>query len=92
MIMDAQESLVTNWRDDGKKIIEICHTIKPFNKGMGEFLKYCTACGGNWGGMLLTCVKELYPAVYDVIPDDMGFNAWICIINILILCGVDTRE
>ena len=91
MIMDAQETLVNNWKDDGKKVIEICHTINPFNKSIDDFLNHCTACGGNWGGMLLTGIKKLYPDVYDAIPDDMGINVWICIISTLILCGVDTR-
>ena len=42
--------------------------------------------------MLLTGIRELWPAVYDAIPDDMGCFAFECIADILILCGVDTTE
>ena len=57
-----------------------------------EFLNHCTACGGNWGGMLLSGVHELWPEVWDIIPEDMGVNAFYTICNLLILLGVDTRE
>ena len=34
---------------------------------MKEFLNHCTACGGNWGAMLLTGIKKLFPSEYDKI-------------------------
>lgn len=54
-----------------------------------EFLDHCVACGGNWGGMLLSGMKELYPKTWEAIPDDMGVNAWLCICMILELLDVD---
>lgn len=30
-----------------------------------EFMSNCTACGGNWGAMLLTGVKHVFPNEYD---------------------------
>lgn len=61
-------------------------TITPMT--MDDFLKHCTACGGNWGGMLLTGLNELYPEVYDAIPDNMGHFAWNGICTTLKLLGV----
>lgn len=55
-----------------------------------EFLTHCTACGGNWGGMLLTGIHELLPHIYDTIPEHMGKNAWACLCETLALCGVIT--
>lgn len=55
---------------------------------MEEFLNHCTACGGNWGGMLLTGLKELYPEVYNAIPDDMGMFAWRGICDTLALLNI----
>lgn len=92
MIKTAQESIANHWREDGKKVIEEAAKVNPFNNSFKEFLQFCTACGGNWGGMLLTGIRELWPAVYDAIPDDMGCFAFECIADILILCGVDTTE
>lgn len=92
MIADAQETLVKFWGDDGKKVIETCAKVTPFNGGCKKFLDHCTACGGNWGGMLLTGVHELWPEVWDAIPNDMGCFAWTCICSVLVLCGVDTSE
>lgn len=30
-----------------------------------EFLSNCTACGGNWGAMLLTGIKRVFPDNYE---------------------------
>ena len=57
-----------------------------------EFLNHCTACGGNWGGMFLSGIRELWPEVWDVIPEDMGVHAFYTMCNLLILLGVDTSE
>lgn len=56
---------------------------------MDEFLNHCTACGGNWGGMLLTGIQALYPEVYNAIPDDMGHFAWNSICTTIKLLGIE---
>lgn len=91
-IIEAQDTIVENWGDAGKKIIEIIfnHTDEyVLRMTCGEFLQSCTACGGNWGGMFLSGIKRLAPEVYDAIPDDMGCHAWICIIATLKLMRVE---
>lgn len=92
MILEAQTYIINQWEDDGKKVIEAIYHVNPFNGSMKEFLTHCTACGGNWGGMLLTGIKKLYPDVWKAIPDDMGIFAFLCIAYTLLLCGVDTSE
>ena len=89
---EAREFLLEQWGDSATRVIEICNTINRFDGDTGEFLKYCSACGGNWGGMLLTGIRDLYPTLYDAIPDDMGVFAFACIIRVLQLCGVDTSR
>lgn len=40
----------------------------PETKGvmsMKDFLNHCTACGGNWGAMLLTGIKRVFPDNYE---------------------------
>ena len=95
----AYENLITIWgKEVADNILKITHweVFDSFDYLEGDenctfdnFLKHCTACGGNWGGMLLTGIKELWPKVWDAIPDDMGSFAWAGIINTLILCGVE---
>ena len=34
-----------------------------------EFLNNCTACGGNWGAMLLTGIKKVFPEHYDEVSN-----------------------
>lgn len=92
MITEAQNDLVTAWGEAGKRVIEVCAKNSPLNMGAAEFLTHCVACGGNWGGMLLTGIRELRPEVWEAIPDDMGVFAWQGICSTLILCGVDTSE
>ena len=92
MIQDAQNQIVNSWGKDGEKVIEECAKVTPFNNGSKAFLEYCLACGGNWGGMLLSGIQELYPEVWDAIPDDLDVYAFGNICSVLILCGVDTTE
>ena len=91
-IIEAQNYLVENWGEDGKKVIETCFRMAPFNDSFDSFLNHCTAYGGNWGGMLLTGIKKLYPEVWEVIPNDMGINVWPCLLYTLLLLGVDTTN
>lgn len=92
MIIEAQNYLVENWGEDGKKVIETAFTVNPFRGTTTDFLSYCLACGGDWGQMLLTGIQELYPEVHNVIPKEMGVFAFTCLCYVLILCGVDTSE
>lgn len=91
-IIEAQEFLVKHWEDDGKKVIEECARAVPYNDTVKVFLKECTPCGGNWGGMMLTGIRKCWPEVWKAIPEDMGIFAWNCLIYILLLCGVDTTS
>lgn len=89
-IRNAQEFLVDEWGEAGKTVIAICSRQTPFNGTFDSFLSYCTACGGNWGGMILSGIKTLYPEVWNAIPDNMGGQAFACICFVLNLLGVDT--
>ena len=88
-IIEAQQSLVEHWGEAGKRVIEECAKVTPYNNTFNKFLNECTACGGNWGGMFLTGVQRLYPEVWDAIPDDMGVFAFADICSTLILLGID---
>ena len=81
--------LAKEWGRDGEKVIAECFKADTKEITNLEFLPYCSACGGNWGGMLLTGIKRLYPEVWDAIPDDMGHNAWSCIIATLKLLKIN---
>ena len=95
-IKEAMDFLVEHWGEDGKRVIEAIFNLDDHNlvRGMSmrEFLQSCTACGGNWGGMLLSGIKRLCPTVWNIIPNDMGTHAWGCICYTLMLLGVDTKE
>lgn len=42
-----------------------------------EFLNNCTACGGNWGAMLLTGIKCVFPEQYEEVEkhyNSMNFS------------------
>lgn len=86
--LSGDEFIVATWKEDGIKVLEVIaaqHTTPMTND---EFLNHCFACGGDWGTMLLTGIKALYPEVYDAIPDDMGHFAWRCICETLELLQI----
>lgn len=87
---EARASILENWGKDGENVIKACMKVEPFGGTFEKFLDNCTACGGNWGGMLLSGIKKLYPAVWDAIPDEMGDLAFIMLCYTLQLLGVDT--
>ena len=91
-IIDAQEMLVKHWGVYGEQVI--AEAVRAERKPMTfkQFLDNCTACGGNWGGMLLTGINKLWPDVWKAIPDEMGIQAWGCLCSVLVLCGVGTSE
>jgi hypothetical protein len=88
-LKEAQEELVNAWGDDGKEVIRMCW-VNRHSMPMKEFLSHCTACGGDWGAMLLTGIRRLSQEVYDAIPNDMGVHAFISLLHVLMLMGVDT--
>lgn len=91
-ITEAQEALVKYWGEDGKKIIAQCFQERAFGGDITAFLKFCTAHGGNWGGMFLSGIDYLYPEVYALIPNEMGQSAFACIMYTMLLLGVKTWE
>ena len=85
----AIELVKNNWGDD--LLVLTCLTNKtPMT--FKEFLTHCYPCGGDWGAMLLSGVHELYPEIWDAIPDNMGWNPFNTICALLILLGVDFEE
>jgi hypothetical protein len=74
----------------GNAVLEAIDRQTTAPMTMDQFLDHCTACGSNWGGMLLTGLKELYPEVYDAIPDNMGMLAWRGICDTLTLLNIQS--
>ena len=89
-VEEAKSYLHKNWPESADAVIKACEELDRKEMSMKDFLDHCTACGGNWGGMFLTGIKRLFPAVYDAIPDDMGVQAFGCILHTMLLCGIDT--
>lgn len=95
MIMSMEEfkkikdALVNDWGDNGIEIINYIATIPTFEGTFDDFLKLCIPCGGNWGGMLLTGIKAYNRKLWDLIPEDMGTDAFIDICYILRLLGIE---
>ena len=88
----AYADLIDLWGEEtARKILVAAFTAVPTTEveTFDDFLKHCTACGGDWSQMLLTGIKALWPTVYDAIPYFMSANAFSALIDILILCDVE---
>lgn len=86
---ESRYFILEHW---GKEVLGIIDSCEPLNITFKEFLDHCVACGGNWGGMLLSGLRELRPEIWEAIPDDMGCYAWRCICETLALAGVIMEE
>ena len=87
--MTEREFVLNQW---GNEILDIIDETEKIPMTCKEFLTHFTAWGGKWGGMLLTGIKELYPRVWEAIPDNMGNFAWACICDTLVLLGVEMES
>lgn len=83
-----EEFVVAAWGLPGFTIVQVCNAIKAPRMTYEDFLSHCTACGGDWGAMLLSGIHELYPLIWDLIPDDMGVNAFGVICNVMRLLNI----
>ena len=92
--LTPDEYVVANWGEAGLKLVELISTKYANNPHMelDEFLSHCTMCGGNWGGMLLTGIQELFPDVWELIPDDMGMFAYSVICDTLNLLNITNTK
>lgn len=87
--LSARDFIENRW---GTNVLDVIDRQDTIPMTMDDFLLHCTACGGDWGAMLLTGIKALYPEVYDAIPDNMGHFAWRCICETLELLQVKGDE
>ena len=44
-------------------------SYNTINDARDDFMKQCTACGGNWTGMLWSGVREVFPEFYQTFPE-----------------------
>lgn len=91
-LREAQDFIVDKWGGNGEKVIAEAIQSPRFDGNVNAFLDNCVTCGGNWGGMFLSGIKKLYPKVYNLIPEDMGNDSFLCICYLLMLLGVDTSN
>ena len=90
---EAEDFLRKHWKESAGNVIFECRNIVPYGRKIADFLKdECVACGGDWGKLLLSGIKKVFPNVYEAIPDNMGFFAWECICYTCLLCGIDTTD
>jgi hypothetical protein len=85
---ELREYLIEEWGEAGERVLAEVDKIDKVEMTVDDFLGYCYACGGNWGAMLLSGIKELWSQVWDAIPENMGRHAWICLNVLIKLCGV----
>lgn len=89
--LNSKETLIALWKTRGIALVEVAE-VRPISMTTKEFLTHCTACGGDWGAMLLSGIKELSPLVYDLIPDNMGVFSFCAICELLDVLGVKDVE
>lgn len=86
---EARDFIIECWGDDGVKIVDYISTLEITPKPLDKFWEHCTACGGNWGGMILTGIQKLYPEIWEMIPENMGVFAFGVLCEILNLLGYE---
>ena len=87
--LSDSDFILATWKHDGISVLEAIDRqhITPMTND--SFISnHCYACGGDWGAMLLTGIKALYPEVYHAIPDNMGHFAWRCLCSVVTLLGI----
>ena len=84
--MSPREIINELW---GAEVLEVIDRQRTVPMTIDEFMSnHCISCGGNWLAMLITGIKDLYPEVYDAIPDQMGEYAFFCTCRVLELLQI----
>ena len=91
-MQSEREYIIKVWQEHGHRVLDAIDQQDIKAMDGDKFLSHCTACGGNWGGMLLTGIKEIYPEVWEAIPGNMGIHAWEAICTLLVLLQVKFKE
>ena len=90
----AIERVADEWGED----IAVTAIIAPNKQrwSLDEYLNiHCYTCGGNWGAWFLTGVKSLFPQIYNMIPENMGYDgnyAFGTICALLTILGIDMES
>lgn len=88
---DDDEFIIAVWGEAGANIVDIAGS-RNLDMKMSKFLAHCTPCGVDWGGLLLSGLKEVAPDIWDAIPDDMGILAFQGICHTMHMIGIHTES
>lgn len=88
--LSNHDFLAQAWdKQTADSIFALIHDTPRYEISFLDFCRNdCTACGGNWGGMLLTGIKHKWPQIWETIPEDLGLFGWSCLCIILEELGV----
>ena len=91
--MTTLESFDIVRKEWGDEVAEAVLMADKRDMTLDDFLaKHCKTCGGNWGAWFLSGVRELWPEVYELIPEYMGSNCFSTICRLIHCLGVWWRE
>ena len=85
--LDGTNFIIAVWKEKGVAIVEYIKTLNIIPQPIDNFLNFCTPCGGDWGGLLLSGLKELYPTIWELVPDNMGVFGFTALCEIISLLG-----
>ena len=94
-MVEIMNDIIILWGEEvGGKVIETIHYAPKIEMSWIDFLSLCTACGGNWVGMVASGIKKLSQEVYDALPNNLGepFKAFATLCNIAGMLGVEMAE
>lgn len=94
--LDSEAFIVNEWKLDGVALVKAVRAMKRLRDitpmSFNEFLKHCYAQGGDWGGMLLSGIKELYPLIWEMIPEELGIYGVAVIFDLLRILEIKPDE
>ena len=85
----ARECLIDIWGDNATAVLAAIDTVDAVPMSSDEFLNHCTSRGGTQCALLLSGIEELYPAVWEAIPDNMGEYALHALSTVLELLQIE---
>ena len=70
------------------------HLPNPKTRSINSFLDHCTMCGGNWAAMFMSGIKEVFPDVWEALPNDdiEGFAIMALVGDLVLIPNPETGE
>lgn len=90
--LSPEETLLALWGLDGYAILKYVESIDLKKYDLETFLTQDCISTSDFGQLILSGLKKVFPTVYRMIPEDMSVFAFVALYELLYILNVRKKE